>query len=55
MQYNFWHSVLKTLVRLSIILIPVAMTWLPKEWMNITLGGGLMLSFDWLKAKFASL
>jgi len=51
-KYSFWTSFIKTLVRLGIMLLPVAMTFLPQEWMNITLGGVLMMVFDKLKAQY---
>ncbi len=53
-EYSFAKSFGKTVIRVCVLLIPIAMTWLPAEWMNITLGGVLMMIFDWLKAKYAS-
>lgn len=55
MNYNFLHSFLKTIVRGLLLVGPMAIHFLPATWMSITLGGLLVLFFDWLKAFYATL
>jgi hypothetical protein len=54
-NYSFGQSVLKTLIRGVLLLGPIAIHFLPVGWMSMTLGGALVLIFDWLKAKYPSL
>lgn len=49
--YSFKKSLIKNLIRLALFGIPILMTLLPHEWMNMTLGTVLAMIFDVLKAK----
>ncbi len=51
MEYNFFKSLFKTVIRLGLVAIPLIVAILPLEWQNLTLGGALMLLLDYLKSK----
>lgn len=54
-MYTFKSSLLKTVIRVGILSIPMLITLLPQEWMNLTLSGILYMIFDWLKAKYTTI
>ncbi len=54
-KYSFWKGVWKTVLAVVIFGIPIALDWLPKEWMDITLGGLIFLLVNFLKVKYKSL
>lgn len=54
-QYSFWQSAVKTAVRVFLVIAPALFAHIPSTWLNLTLGGSLMLAFDWLKAKYTTL
>ena len=52
---TFWKVVVKTFIRVALLLIPLGMSLLPKEWLNITLGTALVFVFEWAKLKYSTL
>lgn len=55
MQYNFWRSLLKAIVKGTLFMLPVAMTLLPAVWMNMTLGTAFYMVIDWCQKKYTTL
>lgn len=55
MKYNFWTSVAKMLVKVGVLAIPLVIGLLPKEWMDLTLGGVLYLVLDFAQKKYTSI
>lgn len=55
MEYNFFHSLLKTVLRGVLLIGPLAIHLVPATWLGLTLGGVLVLGFDKLKAVYTSL
>ena len=53
-KYNFWQSVLKMVVKFGVAVLPVAITLLPLEWQNLTIGGALYLVLDFLQKRYTS-
>lgn len=52
-NYNFVHSIAKTLIRVALIALPLIIASLPVSVSSLTIGGVLMLGFDALKAKYS--
>ena len=52
-KYSFWKGLKKAVVSVILVGLPLVVTALPQEWMNLTLGGVLVLLVNFLKVKFA--
>lgn len=52
MEYNFWKSLLKALVKGSLFALPIVVALLPKAWMDVTVGTALYMIADYLQKKF---
>lgn len=53
-EYSFWKSFLKMVVKVGVLAIPLVIGLLPKEWMDLTLGGALYMLLDWMQKKFTT-
>ena len=51
--YSLWKGLRKTAVQLILVGLPLVMQVLPAEWMNLTLGGTLVLLVNYLKVRWA--
>lgn len=54
MKYDFWKGLKKALIQFVLFGIPVLLSVLPQEWMNLTLGGALALLVNYLKVRFTA-
>lgn len=52
-KYSFWKGLGKSVVSVILVGLPLVVTVLPSEWMNLTLGGVLVLLVNYLKVRFA--
>ena len=52
MQYSFWKGVKKAVLSVILVGAPVVLSALPAEWMNLTVGGVLVLAVNFLKVKY---
>jgi hypothetical protein len=50
--YSFWKGVKKAVLSVILVGAPIVVSALPAEWMNITLGGLLVLIVNFLKVKY---
>jgi hypothetical protein len=48
-KYSIITGLEKTSLRLLIVAGPLLLTLLPAEWMNLTLGGGVLFLINWAK------
>ena len=53
MEYSFWKGLKKSVVSVILVGLPLVVTLLPQEWMNLTLGGLAVLLLNYLKVRFA--
>lgn len=49
MNYSFLKGLLKAVTNALIFIVPLAVTVLPQEWMNVTLSGALYMLVNYLK------
>lgn len=52
MQYSFAKGLIKAAVSTALFAIPVLLNVMPQEWMDLTVGGVLVLLMNFLKIKF---
>ena len=55
MKYNIWSSFLKAVVKGSVFALPIVVSLLPKEWMDITVGTLGYMLIDFVQKKYTSL
>jgi hypothetical protein len=55
MNYNIWSGLLKAIVKGSVFSLPMILTVLPQEWLNLTVGTLGYLLLDFLQKKYTSL
>ena len=54
MKYSFWKGFKKSAINLILVGAPLVFTLLPQEWMNLTLGGVLLMGLNFLKVKYSN-
>ena len=54
-KYSFGKGFQKGAISFCLFAIPFALNVLPAEWMNLTVGGILIIVMNWLKVKFINL
>ena len=52
MKYSFLKGIVKSAVAVLLVGLPVVVQVLPAEWMNLTVGGLLVLLVNFLKVKY---
>ena len=52
MKYSFIKGLIKSVVSVLLVGAPVVLGLLPAEWMNLTVGGALVLLVNFLKIKY---
>lgn len=55
MEYNIGGSFLKAIIKGSVFALPIVISLLPKEWMDVTVGTLGYMLIDFLQKKFTSL
>jgi len=55
LKYNWVHGILKLVVKGGVLLIPLAMNFIPETWLQLTVGGVLYLLVDYLQKLYTSL
>lgn len=55
MQYSFSKGLKKSLISMVLIGLPMLLQLLPEQWLNLTLGGALVLIVNYLKIRYVNL
>jgi len=53
MRYNFTQGLAKAGISMVLIGISMLLNLLPQEWMNLTVGGALVLVLNYFKVKYS--
>jgi hypothetical protein len=51
-KYSFWKGVKKAVLSVILVGAPIVISALPAQWMDITLGGLLVLVVNFIKVKY---
>ena len=52
MQYNFKKGLVKAVVGVLLVAGPIVLQAMPQAWMDITVGGALLLGWNFVKVKY---
>lgn len=53
MKYSLTKGVVKSVVSVVLVGVPLVLQVLPEAWMNMTVGGALVLLVNFLKVKYS--
>lgn len=52
-KYSFWKGFKKAVLNVILVGAPLVVSVLPAEWMNLTIGGVLVLLVNFLKVRYS--
>ena len=52
-KYSFWKGVGKAVVSVILVGLPLVFQVVPQEWLNLTIGGALVMILNWIKVRYA--
>lgn len=55
MRYSFKKGLIKAVMGVLLVAGPIVLQAMPAEWMDITVGGLLLLSWNFIKVKYLAI
>ena len=54
-KYSFWKGLWKSAISLFLVLTPIILQVAPNQYLDITIGGVLLLAVNWAKVKYKNM